>query len=181
MNCFIIALVFSIQHFFVVIQLFEQPQLFAKYIQAIIITSIVENCLVLPIKMNSAPIPPLRKSFWDANKRFLKIGTSGKVYYTDEGKAQFRPLFSRYGYSLENVQTLDDFRRVMRDINAHQLNENNDRLRQLLHDPATSDVERAAIAEILGVSAPPAPPTPANVVMLSDWRQKRKDTPGTSG
>jgi hypothetical protein len=123
-------------------------------------------------------IPPLRKEFWDVNKRLLKIGPSGKIYYTDEGKAEYRSLFSRHGYALENVATLEDFRRVMQNITASQMQQSNDELLRLIHDPTTSERERAVLAELLGIE-PPAPAQPeekptAKVVSLSAWKSRMK-------
>lgn len=127
--------------------------------------------------MKSA-LPPLRKEFWDVNKRLLKISSMGRVYYTDEGKTEYRSLFARHGYVLENVNTLEDFRRVMRNITAMQLEQSTEDILRLIHDPKTSDSERTALAELIGVdpelqAEPPERPT-ATVVNLADWKARSR-------
>jgi hypothetical protein len=123
-------------------------------------------------------LPPLRKEFWDVNKRLLKIEASGRIYYTEEGKQEYRSLFTRHGYVLENVTTLEDFRRVMQNITAQQLQRSNEELLRLLHDPQTTQREREKVAEILGVDPPapaPVPPTTnGQVVSLADWAARNR-------
>jgi hypothetical protein len=137
------------------------------------------NANPLNLKQNMKNgIPPLRKEFWDVNKRLLKIEASGRIYYTEEGKAEYRSLFSRHGYVLENVTTLEDFRRVMQNITGQQLQQSNEELLRLLHDPNTSERERETLADVLGVDPPPVPavqgPGSGKVVSLSDWTARNK-------
>jgi hypothetical protein len=123
-------------------------------------------------------LPPLRKEFWDVNKRLLKISLTGSIYFTDEGKMEYRSLFSRHGYYLEHVTTLEDFRRVTQDITALQMSLTREELLRLLHDPNTSRLERAALAALAGIDPPPvaAPaPTGAIVISLSDWRVRQRN------
>jgi hypothetical protein len=105
---------------------------------------------------NSTPLP--RKEFWDTQKKLLKIGTTGKIFYTEDGKKEYRPLFARYGYAIENVTTLEHFSRVIKDISAMQMEENNAELLRLLNDPLTPIEEREVVSSILGIPVPALPP-----------------------
>ncbi len=124
-------------------------------------------------------LPPLRKEFWDVNKRLLKISLGGNIYFTDQGKAEYRSLFSRHGYQLEHVTTLEDFRRVMQDITAMQMSHTREEVLRLLHDPNTSQRERATLADLAGIDPPPvvAPvtaPAGATVISLVDWKARQR-------
>lgn len=127
--------------------------------------------------MTKSGLPPLRKEFWNVNKRLLKISSSGRIYYTEEGKTQYRSLFLRHGYILENVNTLADFRRVMQDITAIQLEQPNDELLRLIHDPQPAAIgclgpADTAVARVGGMPHPSAP-RQATVVSLAEWRERK--------
>lgn len=121
-------------------------------------------------------MPALRKEFWDINRHLLNVEVSGKLEFTDEGKRQYRPLLARHGFNLDNITTLDDLRRVMRDVDALLRLESPMALRTRLHHPATTDVERATLAKVVECGRAPSPaPAPAsgsNVVSLADWRKR---------
>lgn len=112
----------------------------------------------------------MRKEFWEVNKRLLKITSLGRIYFTDEGKLEYRSLFTRHGYLLDNVTTLEEFRRVMQNITAVQMEHNNDEILRSIHNPQTTERERAALT---GVEARPSQmlerPT-AQVVSLAAWK-----------
>ena len=126
--------------------------------------------------MGRSSMPALRKEFWDINRHLLNVEVSGKLEFTDEGKRQYRPLLARHGFSLANIATLDDLRRVMRDVEALQKAENLMTLRARLHHPTTAAVERAMLAKLVGSAPAPAPPCRtgpgAKVVSLAAWRQR---------
>lgn len=127
--------------------------------------------------MTKSGLPPLRKEFWDVNKRLLKISSSGRIYYTDEGKTKYRSLFLRHGYILENVNTLADFRRVMQDITAIQLEQPNDELLRLIHDPHPASIGRLGPADTAGARVDGMSQLraqrPATVVSLAEWRERK--------
>lgn len=116
----------------------------------------------------------MRKEFWDVNRRLLKISSSGRIYFTDEGKQEYRSLFTRYGYSIDNVTTLEEFRRVMQNITAIQMEHSNDEILRSIHNPLKADRERAALGAV--TAAMPLPQVlerpAAQVVSLAAWRSR---------
>lgn len=121
---------------------------------------------------------PLRKEFWDINKRLLKVGSTGKLYYTQEGKAEYRALFANHGFALENVTSLDEFRRVMKSITAGQMEDSNAQMLRLIHDPSTPELDRILLCKVLKMAVPvltaPAPLPSAEVVSMSAWQARTK-------
>lgn len=112
--------------------------------------------------------------FWEFNRRLLKLDTDGRVHFTAEGRATYRPLLARWGYALENVRTREQFRDVMLEVNALELQANDAALRAALEHPETTDAERQAVLELLGESAPRAAAPPHAQVVAVDFSARTR-------
>jgi hypothetical protein len=132
----------------------------------------------------SAPAPTAAQpfetpgaEFWEYNQRLLKLDTAGRVHFTAEGKATYRPLLARWGFALENVKTREQFREVMLSVNALELEANDAALAEALEHPETTEAERQAVLALLGKTAPApratAPRRAAARVIAVDFRTRR--------
>jgi uncharacterized protein YjhX (UPF0386 family) len=114
----------------------------------------------------------MRKEFWDVNRRLLKISSSGRINFTEEGKVEYRSLFYRHGYMLEDVTTLQEFRRVMQNIIALQAEDSKDNLLRSIRNPLASEGDPASLASpAYGETHLLARPA-AQIVNLAAWRAR---------
>lgn len=93
----------------------------------------------------------LSNDFWATQKGKLLVGETGELRFTAAGREFYAPLLAKYGFSISNVKTLEQFRDVMATVNAGELDENTQKLRRVLEDPNTSEEERAAIRRVLQI------------------------------
>lgn len=118
------------------------------------------------------------KEFWEYNQHLLKLDEADRVYFTAEGKRQYRPLLAKWGYALSNIKTREQFRQVMLQVNALELEENTAALREALNDPNTTEEERALVRQLLG-EATPAPVTASTKPSRPAKQAKRAKATGT--
>jgi hypothetical protein len=111
--------------------------------------------------MTHTPYASPSPEFWEYNQHLLKLDEQDRVYFTKEGKSYYRPLLAKWGYALSNIKTREQFRQVMLQINALELEENTAALREALDDPATTEEERALVRQLLGESNPVPAAAPA--------------------
>jgi hypothetical protein len=134
-----------------------------------------------PAPVATRPFEAPGAEFWKYNQRLLKLDTAGRVHFTAEGKATYRPLLARWGFALENVKTREQFREVMLSVNALELEANDAALAEALEHPETTEAERQAVLALLGETAPvPQPAAPCSAaastaaqVIAVDFRTRR--------
>lgn len=93
----------------------------------------------------------LSDDFWQAHKGLLLVSETGVLRFTAAGRAHYAPLLAKYGFSISNVKTLEQFCKVMEPVNAGELDENTQEMLRLLNDPSTTAEERATIERVLGL------------------------------
>lgn len=108
----------------------------------------------------------LKQEFWDEFGLDLVMDGQGNVVFTQSGRDKYTPLFAKWGYCLANIRTVEDFKRILRRVNARELEENNQKLAACLADPSVPESEKDFIRKLLG------PATPAPAARLSRSRQK---------
>jgi len=93
----------------------------------------------------------LSNDFWQTQKGLLLVSESGALRFTAAGREHYAPLLAKYGFSISNVKTLEQFREVMGPVNAGELEENTKEMHRLLNDPNTTAEERAMIKRVLSL------------------------------
>lgn len=93
----------------------------------------------------------LSEGFWNNQRGLLLVSESGALRFTSAGRAHYAPLLAKYGFSISNVKTIEQFRETMGVINAGELEENAREMMKLLDDPNTTPEERAAIERVLNL------------------------------
>jgi hypothetical protein len=99
----------------------------------------------------------LKKEFWDEFGRDILVGDNGLVLFTAPGRKKYQYSFAKWGFFLANVTTVQEFQRVLRQVRAHELDENNRKLSACLEDPSVPEAEKQFIRKILGQIPPPKP------------------------
>jgi hypothetical protein len=93
----------------------------------------------------------LPEQFWETQKGLLLVGEGGTLRFTGRGRAHYAPLFAKHGISISNVKTIDQFRSVMKPVNAAELDANTAELMRIMNDPLTTEEERATIRRVLNI------------------------------
>lgn len=92
----------------------------------------------------------LSKEFWDTQANRVIVGSDGSLRFTAAGRAHFGPLLARYGYTLEQVTTVETFKSVLEPVLAGELERNTQEMEALLISPDTTEAEQDLLLKILG-------------------------------
>ena len=118
--------------------------------------------------------------------RYVIIGPQDSIVFTERGQKKYGPLFARYGKRLQDISSLDAFRRELREVTALEMEANERELAASLRDSRVSDSDKAFIRDMLGLPAAlPQQSTaqPASkgavVIDLAEWRARKQRSPAS--